>query len=119
MNILDVVLSDEVVFHDTCKAMEEYYPFTQTFRADETLLRLAEEACQAVLEEPFHFHVGRIATGAVSYTHLDVYKRQPKESTPRRLLALTLRSSFSTQMEDLYSLAFWMKKVAGRACKPT
>ncbi|GAA6514656.1 5'-methylthioadenosine/adenosylhomocysteine nucleosidase [Merdimmobilis hominis] len=63
MNILDVVLSDEVVFHDTCKAMEEYYPFTQTFRADETLLRLAEEACQAVLEEPFHFHVGRIATG--------------------------------------------------------
>lgn len=52
MNILDVVLSDEVVFHDTCKAMEEYYPFTQTFRADETLLRLAEEACQAVLEEP-------------------------------------------------------------------
>lgn len=31
--------------------------------ADETLLRLAEEACQAVLEEPFHFHVGRIATG--------------------------------------------------------
>ena len=28
------------------------------------------------------------------------------ESTPRRLLALTLRSSFSTQMEDLNSLAF-------------
>lgn len=26
---------------------------------------------------------------------------------------------FSTQMEDLNSFAFWMKKVAGRACNPT
>ena len=39
--------------------------------------------------------------------------------TPSRLFAFTRRSSFSTQMEDLNSLAFWMKKVAGRACRPT
>ena len=39
----------------------------------------------------------------------------PRDRTPRRLLAFTLRSSFSTQMELLNSLAFWMKKVAGRA----
>ena len=32
-----------------------------------------------------------------------------------RDLAFTLRSSFSTQIEDLYSLAFWMKNVAGLA----
>jgi len=39
----------------------------------------------------------------------------PKDKTPRRLFALTLLSSFSTQIEDLNSLAFWIKKVAGRA----
>ena len=27
--------------------------------------------------------------------------------------------TFSTQMEDLYSLAFWIKKVAGLAWRPT
>jgi len=30
----------------------------------------------------------------------------PNERTPKRLLALTLLSSFSTQIDDLYSLAF-------------
>ena len=39
----------------------------------------------------------------------------PRLRTPSRDFALTRRSSFSTQMEDLYSFAFWMKKVAGRA----
>ena len=43
----------------------------------------------------------------------------PRESTPSRLLAFTRRSSFSTQMELLNSLAFWMKNVAGLACRPT
>ena len=43
----------------------------------------------------------------------------PRDSTPNRLLALTRRSSFSTQMPLLNSLAFWIKNVAGRACKPT
>ena len=32
---------------------------------------------------------------------------------------MTRRSSFSTQMPLLNSLAFWMKKVAGLACRPT
>ena len=63
MNILDVVLGSEVTFHDTCAVMEKYYPYTQAFQADAGLLKLAQEACQAVLEEPFHCHVGRIATG--------------------------------------------------------
>lgn len=39
----------------------------------------------------------------------------PSESTPSRLFALTRRSSLSIQMLLLNSLAFWMKKVAGRA----
>ena len=43
----------------------------------------------------------------------------PSERIPRRLFAFTLLSSFSTQIDDLYSLAFWMKNVAGLACKPT
>ena len=43
----------------------------------------------------------------------------PSDNTPRRLLALTLRSSFYTQTVDLNSFAFCMKKVAGRACSPT
>ena len=32
---------------------------------------------------------------------------------------LSLIHIFSTQMEDLNSLAFWIKKVAGRAWRPT
>ena len=43
----------------------------------------------------------------------------PRDRTPSRLFAFTRRSSFSTQMEDLNSFAFWIKKVAGRACRPT
>ena len=43
----------------------------------------------------------------------------PKDNTPKRLLALTRRSSFSIQIADLNSLAFCIKKVAGRACNPT
>ena len=42
-----------------------------------------------------------------------------RDSTPRRLLAFTLLSSFSTHTEDLNSFAFWIKNVAGRACRPT
>ena len=37
----------------------------------------------------------------------------PRERTPSRLFAFTRRSSFSTQMEDLNSFAFWIKNVAG------
>ena len=33
--------------------------------------------------------------------------------------AVITGTSFSTQIDDLNSLAFWIKKVAGRACKPT
>ena len=43
----------------------------------------------------------------------------PMDRTPSKLLALTRRSSFSTQIELLNSLAFWIKNVAGRACSPT
>ena len=39
----------------------------------------------------------------------------PRERIPRRDFAFTRRSSFSIQMEDLNSFAFWMKNVAGRA----
>ena len=51
-------------------------------------------------------------------TRIEVPPTIPSERTPRRLLAFTRRSSFSTQIEALNSLAFWMKKVAGRACRP-
>ena len=43
----------------------------------------------------------------------------PKDKTPSKLFAFTLRSSFSTQMDYLDSFAFWIINVAGRACKPT
>ena len=39
----------------------------------------------------------------------------PSDKTPSKLFALTLRSSFSIHIDDLYSFAFCIKKVAGRA----
>ena len=60
-----------------------------------------------------------LASSAPSATKVTVIPLAiPKDRTPNRLFALTLRSSFSTQMELLKLFAFWMKKVAGRACSP-
>src|SRR5699024_406101 len=55
------------------------------------------------------------SSGPSAIILIEVPPIMPRERTPKRLLSFTLLSSFSTQMEDLNSFAFWIKKVAGRA----
>ncbi|MCL2857386.1 MAG: 5'-methylthioadenosine/adenosylhomocysteine nucleosidase [Oscillospiraceae bacterium] len=64
LDILDVVLSSEVVFHDADTAvLKKYYPYRENFTADAGLIELAEKSIAALKGRGFGYKVGRIATG--------------------------------------------------------
>ena len=64
LDILDVVVSSEVVFHDTDTAiLKKYYPHRESFPADAGLIALAERSIAAIKGRNFSYRVGRIATG--------------------------------------------------------
>jgi len=64
LEILDVVLSSEVVFHDAdTNILKKYYPYRESFSADAALLTLAEKSIAAISSRDFSYKVGRIATG--------------------------------------------------------
>ena len=64
LNILDVVLSDEMVFHDADTwIIKKYYPFRESFAADQNLIRQAEESIAKMKDRNFNYKIGRIATG--------------------------------------------------------
>ena len=91
---------------------------------DRLIGTLSGGQCQKVLIARALLGLIRPSTAACSSApsammRMVVPPTMPRDRTPSRLFAFTRRSSFSTQMEDLNSLAFWMKKVAGRACRPT
>jgi len=66
MNILDVVLSSEVLFHDAdAEILRRYYPFRESFEADPKLIALAEKSIAQMQGRTFGYRVGRIATGDV------------------------------------------------------
>ena len=50
LKILDIVISDEVGFHDQDEVMLKYYPKRAFFPADSSLISLCERACQALPE---------------------------------------------------------------------
>lgn len=63
---LDVVISSDVVYHDRDQTLlQKYYPFTNAFKADESLVRRACDAARgvSVRDIPVRVHVGRVATG--------------------------------------------------------
>lgn len=59
IGVMDVVLSTEAAFHDQDEVMVKYYPYCKSFRADPTLLALAQKACEGVT-----LH-GKVATGLI------------------------------------------------------
>ena len=64
LDILDVVLSSEVVFHDADTAvLKKYYPYRESFPADARLIELAERSIAAIEGHEFGYKVGRVATG--------------------------------------------------------
>ncbi|MDD6612033.1 MAG: 5'-methylthioadenosine/adenosylhomocysteine nucleosidase [Clostridiales bacterium] len=65
LNILDVVISREVGFHDQDAVMLNYYPKRAFFPADERLAALCERACAAIPEMEGRYRLGRIVSGDV------------------------------------------------------
>ena len=65
LKILDVVISDEVGFHDQDEVMLKYYPKRAFFPADSSLISLCERACQALPEMEHRWRRGRIVSGDV------------------------------------------------------
>lgn len=64
LGVMDVVVSSEVLFHDTEPLMVNYYPFRARFEADAALRGKALEACGEVLGDTGHqYRAGLIATG--------------------------------------------------------
>lgn len=65
LNILDVVISREVGFHDQDAVMLKYYPQRAFFSADPALSALCERACADIPEMAGRYRVGRIVSGDV------------------------------------------------------
>lgn len=70
LNILDIVLSRETVFHDQDAVMLKYYPKVEFFKADTNLLTLAQSVCDNI--NNVNYRVGRIATGDVFVNNNDI-----------------------------------------------
>ena len=62
---LDVVISEDVCYHDRDNALERYYPFTNCFKADGELIERIRRAAEGLIvrEKPVRVRVGRIVTG--------------------------------------------------------
>ncbi len=63
LHMLDVVISDELCFHDQDPVMLKYFPARQFFKADETLRKLCVEVCSQPGFLTGAWREGRIATG--------------------------------------------------------
>lgn len=62
---LDVVISEDVCYHNRDNALERYYPFTNCFKADAGLIGRIQKAADGLVvrEKPVRAQVGRIVTG--------------------------------------------------------
>ena len=66
LNVLDIVLSQDLVFHDFDWALQEkYHPHTSKFTGDPGLIALAQRALEQMPERKFQYKLGRIATGDI------------------------------------------------------
>lgn len=63
LHILDVVISEEVGFHDQDAVMLDYYPKTAFFPADPHLAALCDRACAAIPRLSGSYFHGRIVSG--------------------------------------------------------
>ena len=104
LSVFDVVISDEMVYHDIDLEMyTRYFPFMSAFPADKGLIT----ACTSVLEEmegrPFRYKVGRIATG-------DIFVEDPalKQSIIQKVnpLCVEMEGAAVAQVAVSYGLPF-------------
>ncbi len=66
LDVLDIVLSRDLVFHDYDWALQEkYHPHTSKFPGDPGLIALAQLALEQMPQRMFRYKLGRIATGDV------------------------------------------------------
>lgn len=63
LHILDVVISEEVGFHDQDPVMLKYYPKTAFFPADAALAELCDRACASIPRLSGKYIHGRIVSG--------------------------------------------------------
>lgn len=63
LNIMDVVISEQVAFHDQDRIMLEYYPKREFFQADQALLTLCKQACAEIPALKNRVHTGLIISG--------------------------------------------------------
>lgn len=63
LHMLDVVISQEVGFHDQDAVMLKYYPATEFFPADPRLIDLCQRACSAIPRLSNRYYLGRIVSG--------------------------------------------------------
>lgn len=65
MRTLDVVISEDVCYHNRDSALERYYPFTNCFKADAGLISRMQKAAEGLVVrgQPVRAKVGRIVTG--------------------------------------------------------
>lgn len=65
LGVCDVVISDTLTYHDfhPIDVLDKYAPGTSVFKADEKLVKLANEACGKISDESFKFDTGMIVTG--------------------------------------------------------
>lgn len=63
LRMLDVVISNEVGFHDQDSVMLNYYPKRAFFPADTQLIALCDRACAAIPQMEGRWHHGRIVSG--------------------------------------------------------
>lgn len=63
LHMLDVVISEEVGFHDQDTVMLNYYPKRAFFQADPTLAALCDRACAEIPRLAGKYLHGRIASG--------------------------------------------------------
>ncbi len=66
LKVLDVVISKDAGFHDTQPGVcDRFYPFTNIFTADQSLVETTVKACETLKGKDFTYKVGRVATGDV------------------------------------------------------
>lgn len=66
LGILDVAVSDDVLFHDADHSiLEKYYPFKRSYQADRNLIERSICAVERLSGKPVRYKVGRIVSGDV------------------------------------------------------
>ncbi|MBQ7399551.1 MAG: 5'-methylthioadenosine/adenosylhomocysteine nucleosidase [Clostridia bacterium] len=67
LGVCDVVISKELTYHDfsPLDILDKYAPNASVFKANEKLVKLANDACAKIEDENFRYDTGMIVTGDI------------------------------------------------------